>query len=1006
MKGFNRYLATTALVTLAIGAASSAAAQTSDAAAAPPDTGTSTTAANDQSAGQAIVVTGSRIRSPTITSPSPLQVINSQQIKHEGIINIQDAIQMNPTFGNPGNSRTSSNGSKTGTGMSTIGLRNAGPNLTLVLVDGRRSVPSAPGSSATDIGFIPTGFVDHIDILTGGASAVYGSDAIAGVVNFVYKKHYDGIQANLQTGISQRGDDAETSANVTLGRNFADGRGNAMFYVGWSKQARVSNANRDYTAGGYTSLGTQMRKATRSDDNVEAAKNLFVPVGIYSKTTPAGLFTAGGQNFTVDPDGSGRLATDDDVFNGAPYGALASPLDRFTFATRLNYQVGDHMNVFVQGTYGRTETTAYLNPLGLSSSGGFGVFRDTGYYNIESYVTAPGGSQIKVRNPLVPDAIYNAATDLNGDGLKDISFSKRMSDLGQFVSNTHRDQFQVTLGAEGDLGHKWNYDAYFSYGETTALQKTTGLANEYNFAQSLIAIPDLYDVDKDGNTTEAICADPAARANGCVPSDIYGAGKMSQGAIDYVKADLLRNANQSLLDSGINLSGPLFNLPAGPLELAVGGEFRREASQESWDPLTQAGENGYTQQLDVGGSFTVAEAYTEAQVPLLKNLPLVHSLSVRGAVRISNYSSLSKTFLAYNGGFEYSPVPDIRFRGVYAHAVRAPNISELFRPAETAIDSVADPCLGVTMTSTGTASQICRQDPTVIANIKANGGTFTLNSEDQSGVVTLTRPNPDLREQSASTITFGAVINPTSIHALRNLTITADYYKLMIGHGIGGTNITTAADLCYNQGIQSFCDVITRRTQPEGPYSVGSIGQYLSELRNDGGTRLIEGLDFSLSYLTSLHGLGIDGQLSVQASYSHLLRSYSTPARGGSKRNLKGELGTASDPATVSLSYDNDHFGFTLTERYQPPYFFDQPFRAEYLLADGTPVDKKYFRIPPYIYSDAQFRFNVGHKYQLYLGVKNLTDTRPPGLWGGLPGNNYVYDPFGRRFYAGIRLTL
>lgn len=1003
MKGLNTYLATTALMTLAMGAASSpAAAQTQDASSANPAAGDT----NGQPADQAIVVTGSRIKSPTITSPSPLQVIDSAQIKHEGIINIQDAIQMNPAFGNPGNSRTSSNGSKTGTGMSTIGLRNAGPNLTLVLVNGRRAVPSAPGSSATDIGFIPTGFVDHVDILTGGASAVYGSDAISGVVNFVYKKHYDGIQLNLQSGISQRGDDSEYAGNVTLGRNFADDRGNAMFYVGWSQQAKVSNAARSYTAGGYTSLGVLMRKATRSDDNVEAAKNLFVPVENYSTVTPAGLFTAGGQKFTVDPDGGARLATADDVFNGAPYGALASPLNRFLFATRLNYQVSDHMNVFVEGTFGRTKTTAFLNPLGLQSAGGMGVFRDTGYFNIESNVTLPDGTQGKVRNPLVPDAIYNAATDRDGDGLKDIGFGKRMTDLGQFVSNTHRNQFQVTLGAEGNLGSKWNYDGYFSYGETTALQRTRGLVNEYNFAQSLIDIPDLYDVDKDGNTSEAICASAAARANGCVPADIYGAGRMSQQAVDYVKANLLRNAKQSLQDAGINLSGPVFNLPAGPLELAVGGEYRREASQESWDPLTQAGENGYTQQLDVGGSFTVAEAYTEAQVPLLANIPLIHSLSVRGAVRVSNYSSLRKTFLAYNGGFEYSPVPDIRFRGVYAHAVRAPNISELFQPAETAIDSVADPCLGVTLTSAGTASEVCRADPAVLANINANGGTFTLNSQDQSGVVTQTRPNPDLHEQSASTITFGAVINPTSIHALRNLTVTADYYKLMIGHGIGGTNITTAADLCYNQGIQDFCNAITRRSQPEGPYSVGSIGQYQSQLRNDGGTRLIEGLDFSLSYLTSLHNLGIGGQLTVSASYSHLLRSYSTPARSSARRNLKGELGTASDPATVSVSYDDDQFGFTITGRYQSPYFFDQPFRNEFLLADGTPVDKDYFRIPPYLYTDAQLRFNVGRTYQLYLGVKNLTDTPPPGLWGGLPGNNYVFDQFGRRFYAGLRLTL
>jgi len=964
-------------------------------------------AATGPAAQEDIIVTGSRLRNPTLTSPSPLQVIDQQAIKREAFINVQDAIQMNPAFGNPGNSRTSSNSSRTGTGLSTIGLRNAGPNLTLVLVDGRRVVPAAPGSSAVDVGFIPTGFIDRVEILTGGASAVYGSDAIAGVVNFIYKKHFDGIQASAQAGLSERGDDGEYQTDLTIGRNFAGGRGNALFYASWSRQDYVPASARDYTAGGYTSLGTQMRKATRSDDNVAAAQNLFVPVGIYGNVTPSGLFTAGGKNYTVNGDGTGRpINTATDIYNGAPYGALASPLDRFNFAGRINYEIADHMNVFVEGTYGRTKTTAYLNPIGLTTSGGLGVFRATnGYYNIESYINQANGT-IKVRNPLVPDAIYNAATDVNGDGLKDISASRRMNEYGQFRSNTNRDQFQFTIGTEGDLGSSWNYQAYYSYGVTTASQVTNGVYNQYNMAYALEAIPDINDLDKDGNRTEAICANAEARASGCVPANIYGAATMSPEAIAYTRANVLRDARQTLENGGVSLSGSVFTLPAGAVQVAVGAEYRREASRETFDPLANAGRNGYAQQVDTGGSFTVKEAYGELQVPLLANTPFFHNLTARGAVRASDYSSMRRTFLAYNGGFEWAPIRDIRFRGTYAHATRAPNISELYRPAQTTIDSVTDPCKGITFTSTGRAAEICRQDPTIVANMNAHGGVFTLNNQDQSGVTTYTAPNPNLREQSASTWTFGAVINPVSIPALRNLTITADYYKLFIGNGIGGQNISSAADLCYNQGQDYYCSVIRRRAADTGVYSVGSIEFYASTLTNNNSERLVEGLDFSLSYLTSLGALGLPGNLSMSASYSHLLRSYSKATATAARRNLKGELGTASDPATVSVSYDDDSFGFTLTGQYQPPYYFDQPFRLQYLLADGTPVDKKYFRIPPYIYTNAQVRLKVGTAYQLFLGVKNLTDTRPPGLWGGLPGNNYVYDQFGRRFYVGLRLNL
>jgi iron complex outermembrane recepter protein len=1006
------YLATSAIVMAAMSQVSPAMAQSAPTQPVPVDQSDRSPLANRPADKPVnpddIVVTGSRLRNPTLTSPSPLQVIDQQAIKREAFINVQDAIQLNPTFGNPGNSRTTSNGSRTGTGISSIGLRNGGPNLTLVLIDGRRVVPALPGSSAVDVGFIPTGFIDRVEILTGGASAVYGSDAIAGVVNFIYKKHYEGIQANFQSGISGQGDDPEYSADVTLGRNFADGKGNALFYVGWSKQGFVSSANRDYTAGGYTSLGTTLRKATRDDNNLNAAKNLFVPVGIFGNTTPAGLFTAGGKNYTVDPNGTGRLINPtSDIYNGAPYGAIASPLERLTMASRINYQLTPGINLFAQGTYGKTKTTAYSNPLGLVSGGGLGVFGNGGVYDIESFVTSPGGVTTKVRNPFVPDAIYNAAVDSNKDGLKDISFSKRMADYGNFRSDTDRDQFQVTIGAEGDLGKKWRYEAYYSYGQTTANQVSTGLVNADRFAQALTVIPDINDVNNNGNRTEAICADPVARATGCVPANIFGTGQLTPDAIAYTQANILRYAKQTLQDAAVNLNGPLFKLfPAGSIQVAIGAEYRRESSQESFDPLAQAGRNGFAQQTNTRGAVDVKEAYGEIQVPILAKTPFFESLMIRGAARASKYSQLTRTFFGYNGGFEWAPVKDIRFRGVYAHAIRAPGISELFRPAQVTIDTVTDPCLGVTATSSDRTSLACRRDPAVVANINANGGVFTLNNNDKgASVTTLTTPNPNLREQSASTITLGAVINPTSIHALRNLTITADYYKLSIKNGIGGVNISSAADLCYNQGQQSFCDEISRRSVAVGPYSVGSIEQYLGQLSN-GGTRLIEGIDVSLSYLTSLSNVGIDGNLSVSASYSHLLRSYTTPMLGGARRNLKGELGTPSDPATVSMSYDSDRFGVTLTGQYLSPYFFDQPFRANYLMADGTPVDKKYFRIPPYIYTNVQFRLKAGKQYEWFFGIKNLTDTRPPGLWSGLPGTGYVFDPIGRRFYAGLRLNL
>ena len=266
-----RYLVTSAFAALIVSQPLPAIAQAAPAGqdAAPPQLPAEPPAAGQPAAEQDVIVTGSRLRSPTLTAPAPVQVIDSQQIQREGYISVIDAIQNNPTFGNPSNSRTTSNGSRQGLGGSTVGLRNGGDSLTLTLIEGRRSV-------SKELAFIPTGFVDRVEVLTGGASAVYGSDAIIGVVNFIYKRNFEGVQANVQAGISERGDNEEYSADLTIGSNFADDRGNAMLYIGWSDQAFLSSANREHSRRSFSSLGVQQRVGGGSDSNLEAVRNLFV----------------------------------------------------------------------------------------------------------------------------------------------------------------------------------------------------------------------------------------------------------------------------------------------------------------------------------------------------------------------------------------------------------------------------------------------------------------------------------------------------------------------------------------------------------------------------------------------------------------------------------------------------------------------------------------------------------------------------------------------------------
>jgi outer membrane receptor protein involved in Fe transport len=960
--------------------------------------------------GEQIVVTGSRIRSAVLTSPSPIQVISEEAIENTGSLNILDVLQENPAFGVPGASRTT-NTFGTNPGLSTVNLRNLGASRTLVLIDGRRTVAGIPGSSVVDVNMIPSSFVERVDVLTGGASSVYGSDAIAGVVNFIYKKNFEGISANVQAGISEEGDDEQYSANLTFGRNFADGAGNALFFVGWQREGLVENTARDFSANDYTSLGTTQRRGTPSDDNLLAAQNLFERLYAPSSVGPAGVFSiAGVGNRIINPDGTVRAYNEAvDGFNRAPFGAIASPVERLTLATRANYDVADNVNVFLEGTFNKVDTKGYLEASPLRTDGALGAFpaagNANGYFNIEHRVFAANGTSQVLRNPFVSNAVYNLATDRTGDGLKDISFLLRttMFEPGTRLVTSERQNFRLAFGTDIDLGGGWNADAYYSYGFTRADTRMEGLANLYNVANALQVVPDINDVNRNGSTTDPICLDANARQAGCVPFNPFGlnadgTSRISPDAINYVRASYQANALQQLHVAAANIGGPVFELPAGAVQVAAGVEYRHESSRDIFDPLTNQARNGYTQATDTVGAFDVKEAYGEVVVPLLSEQPFFHNLTVRGAARISDYSSVG-AFWAYNAGVEWSPVPDIRVRGVYARAVRAPNIGELFAAPQAGITSIQDPCQGVTLASTGALADNCRADPGVLANIQANG-SFTLTVPDLQGVGTLTAANPDIQEETATTYTLGVVINPLSIDALRGLSFSADYFNIKLDDAINRTSQAVVLNKCYAEGISEFCQFVTRRSTANGAFSAGSVDQVVRALVNSGGL-VTEGLDFTLAYGFERFG----GRAAFSASLTHLLEDGSTPLAGDPFDSQLGELGTPRDSANVSVSWDNDVFGATVSAEYIGPQYLDyENFQTRYVLADGSLPDRKYFRIGSVIYTDAQIRFRLQEEIEFFAGVNNLFDVDRPGLYTGVEANsNGIYDPIGRRYYAGGR---
>ncbi len=946
-------------------------------------------AAEEDESIQEIVVTGSRIKSLSVESASPMQVVGSADIETSGVANIQDLLLKNPTFGTPTLSRTNSNFLTSSAGVATIDLRNLGIDRTLVLVNGRRFVSGIPGSAAVDLNTIPTQFIERVEVLTGGASAVYGSDAVAGVVNIIYKQDFEGVALDTQYGESAEGDDEQKQIGLTLGVNSADGKGNMMVYMGYTDQGAVYSADRKRSAVDQYSLG-----AGFTGDPAD----FFTPVRpYYSGFAPQGYFytdndiityDAAGNVIPADTNGTTSAATG---FNRNGVRTIAVPTERYLLAGRGSYEFTDGHRAFFEGTYASTQTQSRLEPFPLGSES---IYPDSGGQVPAEFLV----NGVLLRNPIVPDEVYNDITDNDGDGLADYYFARRLSDIANRGNRANRDTFRIVAGAEGDIAGDWTYEAYYSYGQTKEAQTSTGQVNVLNFRNALEAIPDVDDIDGDGDVTEAICRDANARAQGCVPINLFGFNSISPAAAQYVQAPGMLSTVTTQKVAGLNFTGTVFDLPAGPFAVAVGAEYRDEYALSEFDPLQQAGLNAGNAIPPTEGDFDVLEGYLELDVPLLADLPAIDSLTARGAVRFSDYSTVGNT-VSWNAGLEWSPIPQVRFRAIRALSTRAPNISELYDPpSQTFPTGLNDPCLGVTATSTTSSSDACRADPGVAANIAANGA-FTLTQADLQGVSGYNRGNPDLEEEEGKSWTIGVVLTPDGIPVLENFAFTIDYFDIDIEQAIVSTPRQFILDQCYS-GDAAFCSFITRRQAAQGNTSAGSL-EYIDSAGTNSGGYSTEGIDLTVDYGQDIG----PGRLNARLSYTHLLDGYVVPLPGADKDPFAGEIGSSEDRAYLQLGYAFNDISVTWQTTYIGPADLDDQFLSGYDLAPGS------VGIGSWLYHDLQASYNAWDTVQFYLGVNNVFDNDPPPIISGLPfdvtGTETAagtYDAIGRRYYGGFRM--
>lgn len=997
---------------------------------------TAETTTNNQ---QDIIVTGSRIASPTLSSASPLQIVDSKEIDDSGVSNIQEVLLENPVFGTPALSRTNSNFLTSSAGVTTIDLRDLGSDRTLVLVNGRRFVAGVPGTATVDLNMIPTQFIERVDVLTGGASSVYGSDAVAGVVNIIYKDDFQGIEGSAQAGIAEEGDDSRRQLNLMMGTNFNDDRGNITVFLGYTKEGPVRTRNRgDLFGNGHAVDEISLALLTGDPADFFTAqapfRSGFAPQGtFFLKAAPGGITRTfnpcTGAIQTTNTNGADDCATG---FNRSFYRTIAVPTERYLMAMQGHYDISDDITAFVEGTFGKTKTKSDLEPFPAASSGATGIFPASGgRFDIEQDLTIatglvtppsscvtynPVNGTCHVVNPFLPAAFYALAADqastvtgqnpLAPNGLKDIGFQQRLTSFGDRGNDADRDTFRVLGGLRGNVFSDMHWEAFYAYGETVESQVGFGQVNAANFREALNAIPDVNDIDGDGNTSEAICADLQARKAGCAPANIFGKNLLSPEAVKYIIALSTTNTKTSQTLAGANLSGNLFEGWAGPIGFAIGAEYRKEFSKAINDPLTETGGNLGNALPSVRGHFDVTEGYAELAVPLLADQPFADQLELRGAVRVSDYSTVG-TVWSWNAGLEWAPIPDIRLRVVRARATRAPNVGELFTPPQQTFPvGLVDPCDGITAADTSPTAQKCLADPSVALNV-ANFGAFTQTQADLQGIGGYIAGNPNLGEETGNTFTVGAVINPTSIDALRNLALTIDYFQIRIEDAIQIVPFQNILNQCYDAGDDTFCALIERRPGFAGPNNPGSIETINTGNVNVGGIKT-KGIDTTLSYRFDLGNWGLEGtKLNAHVAYTHYFKGF-VEEFGGVINPYVGEVGgTPEDKATGTLSFDNSLWGLTLRGNWIGPQYLENQFVESF----GIERHDHAARVGSEFYADMQARFTPGDHFEFYFGVDNIFDNNPPPIMTGLPGDITgtetaadVYDVFGRRYYAGARV--
>jgi iron complex outermembrane receptor protein len=908
-----------------------------------------------------VVVTGSRITSPNLTAISPITTVDAGYISSSNLTRVEDILNNLPMVF-AGQNSTVSNGSD---GTASVNLRGLGPQRTLVLVNGRRLGPGqGTGTNVSDINEIPAALIERVDILTGGASSVYGADAVAGVVNFVLNTHFEGVKIDTsysffqhhnnnplsQAALSAAGDPAPDSSvntgfgknvSVLMGSNFADNKGNATFYLTYDRADAVLEGKYDYAG---CVLDSTRQGGLACGGSLTSAKN--GAGGYFQAYTSPGhaAFTN-----TVDGlTGAFRPFTAADAYNFGPLNFYQRPNERYTGGSFLNYNLNEHLNVYGEVMFARNSSQAQI-----AGSGDF--FTRTAIPCADPLLTPEEKTAICAAASAqgTPDAatLYIGRRNVEGGGR-----------IASFVGNTLRS----LVGLKGDIIDGLTFDAYAQRSSTD-----TSVQNLNFFAADRVA--NALNVITDPATGLPACAVAVTGADkNCVPWNIWVPNGVTPAATNYLSIPLLIStttveyvvSGSMTADLGKwSIKSPLAD---EGFKINVGAEYRSESSAFLPDLASQEGnaEGSAGPTPPVTGNYHVSEAFTELGVPLLEHQPLAESLALEVGYRWSDYNLGFKTN-TYKFGVEYAPTNDLRVRASYSRAVRAPNIAELFTPRVVGLDGNTDPCAGPTPTPTQAQCALTGVSAAQYGHIGAN------NASQYNGQL---GGNPGLTPEKSDTYSAGIVLTP---HFLSNFSLSFDYFNIKLQDTIGKIGADTIINNCITTGDPAFCGAIHR---DQNGSLFKTLNGFISDTNVNFGSLTTRGVDAKINYRLPIDAFG---SLLFNLEGTRLINLGTQPLTGGPAYDCAGYFGTTCGAPNakwrhvLNTTWATPWSAFDLTARWRFLSGSDSEQLSPNRQLAGNPLPLTQ-HIKPYSYFDLSADVSLYKMFKLQFGINNVLDKDPP----------------------------